>query len=165
MDFIFDNIVIIAFLVYAVVIVASKIVSGAGVEDEEEKKPYTPLPKNRPITKKKIQPARRRPTRDNTPPTNYDNPWTGIEIPTVIPQQIQPVVEKDIPIFNSTDIEKTYLSEIEKPTISAIENKKISSAKISKNKNEFSDILSDKNSLRRAFVASEILGKPKALRR
>ena len=29
--------------------------------------------------------------------------------------------------------------------------------------NEFDDILKDKNALRKAFVASEILGKPKSM--
>ncbi len=165
MDFIFDNIFIIAFLLYALVIVASKMVSSASVEDDEEQKPYTPLPKNRPTNPKRVQPTRPRPARNNTPPTSYDNPWSGIEIPTTTPPQIKPIFEENVDVFDSADVEKTYSSEIEMPTISAIENKKITPAKISKNKNEFSEILSNQNSLRRAFVMSEILGKPKALRR
>ncbi len=167
MDFIFDNISIIGLGIFVFVMMVSHAMTGNVDESEEETKPYTPLPQNRPVQKKRNAQKRPRPAyKRTTPQSGYGNAWQDLKTPSQQEKKIiQPIVEKSSTAFDSTDIEKTYSREIENSSISDVENKKIFTTKVSPNNNEFSDILNNKNSLRRAFVMSEILGKPKALRR
>lgn len=175
-EFIFDNIAIVGFVLYALIIFVSKIFTATDSQADEQRRPPVKTPRHRPVV--------------NRPAHTYQTPQKDVQVfkfpeaePYFSGTKIEPIedfkddffeteydvdsprkmVEQmtaDSHIFygeNSYTPDESILrgeQEIEIP-------KKI--VDTAKSQNEFDDILKDTNSLRKAFVASEILGKPKSM--
>ncbi len=169
--FIFDNIMIIALIAYAVVIVLSKMFINK--ENDEEiivQKPEIRRAKEPLKPRKRVAPQPQKESYDYSPiwsestvkpiPTENEEDYLN-----VFGQQKNTAIP---PAQSNFELDyEALLEEIEKDaklnnlhsTNSTQENI------IPQKQKEFSNIFSDNNSLRRAFVASEILGKPKSMRR
>ena len=175
-EFIFDNIAIVGFVLYALIIFVSKIFTATDSQADEKQSPPVKTPRHKPVVNKPTQ-AYQTPQKDVQvfkfpeeepyfegtkiePIEDIEDDFFGTEYDVDSPRKMVEQMTANSHIFyggNSYTPDESILrgeQEIENP-------EKI--AEPAKSQNEFDDILKDTNSLRKAFVASEILGKPKAM--
>lgn len=173
-DFIFDNIAIVGFVLYALIIFVSKIFSQGNV-DENERRPVATPHRNKPISHPQKYNAPKPqtynfPKAEDTyfggkkiePIEDFDDEFFADEYDADTPRKLVEQMSANAHFFhedNSCVPEESILQDDNNDVILAEETKDENQP----TQNDFADILKDTNALRKAFVASEILGKPKSM--
>jgi hypothetical protein len=166
-EFIFDNIAIVGFILYALIIFVSKIFSAGDADEKSQRRAVATPSRNKPIA---------HPQKYDLPkPQPYDFPKA--EDTFFGSKKIEPIEDFEDDLFvDEPDIHSQHKL-VEKMTADAhflyggnshvpdesILQEEQDETSEQELENEFDDILKDKNALRKAFVASEILGKPKSM--
>lgn len=166
-EFIFDNIAIVGFILYALIIFVSKIFSASDADEKSQRRAVATPSRNKPIAHPQKY--------DSPKPQPYDFPKT--EDSFFGTKKIEPIEDFEYDFFEDEPDIHSPSKLVEQMTADAHflydDNSYVSDESIlreeqndtseQESQNEFDDILKDTNALRKAFVASEILGKPKSM--
>ncbi len=164
-DFILDNIAFFAVLAYAAIIFVAKIISGKNSEeDESEPLPRRGLPpRPGPAARRAAPQAHRRIASAPKPRAQYV-PRPRVEPACEVPQAAAESSRLDEIHAREEIAQDLTISSLAEDTPPAEEAPQKSEAAQAAPRGEFDGIVDGQSALRRAFVAAEILGKPKALR-
>ena len=170
-DFIFDNIAIIGFVLYALIVFVSKIFTIDDSQVDAPQRSPVKRPQNKPVSSPQRNesynfPEKQSPLFDitkNEQIEDFDDNVVEDNSNVDAPRKLMEQMTAHSHFFhggNSCTPDESILREDGNDDVILSENLKDNNS----TQNEFTDILKDNNALRKAFVASEILGKPKSMR-
>ena len=174
-DFIFDNIAIIGFVLYALIVFVSKIFTIDDSQvDAPQRSPVKTRPQNKPVSSPQRNesynfPEKQSPLFDitkNEQIEDFDDEKVENNYNVDAPRKLMEQMTEHSHFFhdgNSYTPDESFLQDDDDNNDDVILSEKPKNDNQT-SQNEFDDILKDNNALRKAFVASEILGKPKSMR-